>query len=59
MDEHHLWCVIVDPVFRRWRNNKFWLQKSKAELVRKMIDWYVPLDDDGSDKTRREVLDDI
>ena len=24
-----------------------------------MIDWYVPLDDDGSDKTRREVLDDF
>mmetsp|Transcript_15917 Transcript_15917/g.23630 ORF Transcript_15917/g.23630 Transcript_15917/m.23630 type:complete len:271 (-) Transcript_15917:20-832(-) len=58
LDVHQLMCMICDPFFRKWRS-KFWLQRSKAELVRKMIDWYVPLDADGSDTLRREVLDDF
>eukprot|EP00957_Ditylum_brightwellii_P087173 6635051-Ditylum_brightwellii.AAC.1 len=57
-DVHQLVCMICDPFFCNWRS-KFWLQRSKAELVKKMFEWYVPLDDDDSNTTRIEVLDDF
>ncbi len=58
LDEHHLMCFLCDPKSRLWRQ-LFYLQTSKAALVRKMIEWYVPLGDDDSDEMRQKVLRDF
>ena len=53
LDRHHLMAFLVDPFAHAWRG-KFELQTCKAELVDEMIALYVPLDEDGSSKLRRE-----
>jgi len=58
LDEHHLMCFLCDPNSRVWRE-LFYLQTNKAALVRKMIEWYVPLGEDGSDEMRRRVKKDF
>ena len=54
LDRHHLMAFLVDPFAHAWRG-KFELQTCKAELVAEMIALYVPLDEDGSSKSRREM----
>eukprot|EP00957_Ditylum_brightwellii_P206075 15346696-Ditylum_brightwellii.AAC.1 len=49
LDVHQLMCLLCDPHSRQWRA-LFQLQTNKAALVRMMIEFYVPLGDDGSDK---------
>ena len=58
LDEHHLMCFLCDPKSRAWRE-VFHLQTNKAALVRKMVEWYVPLGDDDSDEMRNRVIKDF
>ena len=57
LDLYHWWCFIVDPNNAQLRNK---LQvKDLACYVREMIEWYVPLDDDGKSTMRKEVKNDF
>ena len=57
LDRYHWWCFIVDPNNAQLRNK---LQvKDLACYVREMIEWYVPLDDDGKSTMRKEVKNDF
>ena len=51
-------AFLCDPKSRAWRN-VFYLQTNKAALVRKMIEWYVPLGVDGLDEMQKRVLKDF
>ena len=51
LDRVHLMCFIVDPFNHEWRA-KFELGTNMAILVREMIDFFVPADNDGTNVTR-------
>ena len=58
LDRHHLWGYLCDP-FNHQMRDKFKLQVEMAELVKEMIEAYVPLDDDDSNETRRMVKEEF
>ena len=47
LDRHHLMCFLVDPFSWEWRHT-FLLQTNLKQIVREMVQKFVPLDKDGS-----------
>lgn len=58
LDRHHLMAYLVDPFAHEWRN-KFKLQTGKASLVDEMMELFVPLDEDGTSRTRTRVREEF
>lgn len=58
MDPHQIWAFMADPCNHSWRSN-FAIEGSFPVHVRNMIEHYVPLDGDGSDKNRQAVKKDF
>ena len=54
LDRHHLMCFLVDPFSWEWRH-KFLLQANVKQIVREMVQKFVPLDKDGSSSARNRV----
>jgi len=52
VDPHQIWAFVADPCNHSWRS-KFAIEGSFPVHVRNMIEHYVPLDGDGSDKNRQ------
>ena len=55
LDRHHLWAYLVDP-FNHSLRSMFLLPAEMSELVDEMITAYIPLDQDGSDQTRKKIM---
>lgn len=58
LDRHQLMAYLVDPYCHEWRDT-FLLNTNKAELVREMIEMYIPLDEDESDTARQRVKEEF
>ena len=58
VDPHQIWAFMADPCNHSWRSN-FAIEGSFPVHVRNMIEHYVPLDGDGSDKNRQAVKKDF
>lgn len=58
VDPHQIWAFMADPYNHSWRS-KFAIEGSFPVHVRNMIEHYVPLDGDGSDKTHQAVKKDF
>ena len=58
LDYYHLWVPLVDPFFHEWRNIVKFVVPIRV-LAKEMIAFFVPLDDDGSETTREELLKDF
>ena len=57
LDRYHWMCLIVDPFSGELRN-KLHIE-DLARIVREMIELYIPLDEDGTETTRKEVKRDF
>ena len=57
LDQYHIWAMIIDPFFCEWRN-RIKITGSLPAHVDAMIKFFVNLDADGCDRTRRKVKQD-
>ena len=58
LDRHHFWAYLVDPLNHSLRSTVL-LMPEMSVLVKEMIEPYIPVDDDGSDTTRKRVTEDF
>ena len=58
LDRHHFWAYLVDPLNHSLRSTVL-LMPEMSVLVKEMIEAYIPVDDDGSDTTRKRVTEEF
>ena len=58
LDKHQIWTWYCDPFSWKWRN-VFKVEGNFAVHVKEMIEFFVPLDADGSAKDRTDVKNDF
>ena len=54
LDRHHLWAFICDPYQHDWRRT-FVIPGGLQMHVLNMIEYYIPLDEDGGSKARDDM----
>ena len=54
LDDYHIWCLLCDPHSHEWRSS-FKIEGVIRVHVKNMIEFFVPINDDGSTKERDEV----